>query len=133
MATHKRSDRCCNPLDIENHRNNKGLRPCSASLCQTWNLTTRDFLCSSCRKKLSQMAPKPTVNDDNLLKGESDIDDRAIIDENDSTMEVEGADDMDVDELSSQEVPNSNEDSTTKSSLSQLSKYMIFPYLFFSY
>lgn len=44
---------CCNPLQLEDHRVKNGLRRASVTQQTAYNLSTNDYLCTSCRKALS--------------------------------------------------------------------------------
>ncbi|XP_044596726.1 uncharacterized protein LOC123273390 [Cotesia glomerata] len=44
---------CCNPLQLEDHRVKNGLRRASVTQQAAYNLSTNNYLCTSCRKALS--------------------------------------------------------------------------------
>jgi len=62
MESKLRFNRCCNPLELENHPVSKGLRRASIKLQELWNLNRFDYLCSSCRKKLGFLKSVPSTS-----------------------------------------------------------------------
>lgn len=58
-------DRCCNPLNHNNHRKSAGLRRASKHLCIKWSLTDKHLLCPTCRVTLTNTEPTTTHQIDN--------------------------------------------------------------------
>ncbi|XP_074104651.1 uncharacterized protein LOC141531060 isoform X1 [Cotesia typhae] len=60
MASKKVFDRCCNPFELESHFKKIGLRPATDIMKVTLGLDDNYLLCSSCRKKASELVKQQT-------------------------------------------------------------------------
>ncbi|CAG5093408.1 Protein of unknown function [Cotesia congregata] len=60
MASKKVFDRCCNPFELESHFKKIGLRPATDITKVTLGLDDNYLLCSSCRKKASELVKQQT-------------------------------------------------------------------------
>jgi len=94
MESKLRFNRCCNPLESENHPVSKGLRRASIKLQELWNLNRFDYLCSSCRKKLGSLKSVPSTS--TYVSSKSDNSDTEY-DAEDNNVFVDNVNDVDDD------------------------------------
>lgn len=52
MSTSKKFNVCCNPFNLNNHIVKNSLRLASINIQRKFNISSTDYLCTACRKKL---------------------------------------------------------------------------------